>query len=272
MTKTSKYHGGLVFHRGRDSGIEQFCRIVASTLEDYGHMVERQSIIDPCTARVVTSQYMVELRLGELPEQDADGEVAGPRQRLTIAMSAAGEGYEDRDVSELMLVVMLYRMVDFCNAEKIEWLNPETVLTVTQFLSAFTSVSPRRVRSRQRTAADLSPAQPVAPEPLEPAAGQPDAAAEEEALARAFRCEADDMIEVISENEIRPNNVRRLATWGMTGMVAVISAPAAIPIAALNVVRGEDFRLNTQILSLTGLLTVLHGTGALANLADYLPI
>lgn len=267
MSKTPRYHGGLVFRHGRNPGIERFCRIVASTLHDYGHMVERQSILGPDVARVTTSRYVVELGLEERPERESGDSADGPRQRLEIAMYPAGEIHENRDVSELILVVMLYRMVDFCDAESIEWLSPATVLTVSQFLSAFTTVSPRRVHSRQRAMADLASAQP------EPAAAMAsETAAEEEALARAFRCEDDDMIETIPEDELRPNNVRRLATWGMTGMVAVISAPAALPIAALNVVRGEDFRLNTQILSLTGLLTVLHGTGTLANLTYYLPI
>lgn len=294
MKQSGMYHGGLVFLSHETTGMDRFCRIVAATLEDYGHQVERQSIQSPTQARIVTSQYMVKLSLDDrryrtranqidATAADLDGR---HRHRVEIAMSPVREGHEDRDISELMMVVMLYRMVDICSTEQIEWMDPGTVLTVDQFLSAFSNVSPNRVR-RHRDSLDGKGsrfADPVTPHPDDPLHCQSDPAlhasvddlvdlTEEEILALAFR--ADDRSDNeggFSREEAAQNDIRRLAAWGLTGMVAFLSAPVAASMAAVNLARGEDFRLNTQVLSLTGLLVVLQSSGALANVVSYLPI
>jgi hypothetical protein len=40
--------------------------------------------------------------------------------------------------------------------------------------------------------------------------------------------------------------------------------------AAVNLLKGEDFRLNTHVLSLTGLLVMLQSSGALASAVNML--
>lgn len=286
MTQTGMYHGGIVFHDDAENPLDGFCRIVTATLEDYGHQVERQSVIDAGQARVVTSQYLVKLSLDERRYRDrSDARRAGKRpakarHRLEIEMTPAAEGYEDRDISELMLVVMLYRMVDICNTELIEWMDPGTVLTVDQFLSAFTNVSPHRVHG---SGGPRGPGFASSAETAPDAAGHHDELAEDasrmveltedEALALAFRAPGGfDAGEGLSPGQEAQSDIRRLAIWGMTGMIAVLSTPVAASMAAVNLVRGEDFRLNTQVLSLTGLLVVLNSSGALASAVSYLPI
>lgn len=283
MSRNSIYHGGLVFCGDGEASIEQFCRIVTATLEDYGHRVERQSVADSHSARVVTTQYMVKLSLDERHYRSDESDMperTAPCHRLEISMTAADAGYEDRDISELMLVVMLYRMVDICNTLSIEWMDPGTVLTIDQFLSAFTNVSPHRVHSRPAetgtSATRFAPVEETAQQidgclPPDRAGDQ---MTDEEALAMAFRStdvDGDGEADLTPE-EAAQNDIRRLAAWGLTGMVAFMSAPVAASMAAVNLARGEDLRLNTQVLSLTGLLVVLHGTGALANMVNYLPI
>lgn len=288
MAQTGMYHGGLVFQNDDDAALSQFCRIVTATLEDYGHQVDRQSVLNPREARVVCSQYLVKLSLDDrrYRQPDAIGDAPGKsRHRLEIEMIPAASGYEDRDISQLMMVVMLYRMVDICNTEAIEWMDPGTVLTVDQFLSAFTNVSPHRVHTRQEPLDDrgarFAPIEDTAPslarqcDTLSAAADELDdellvRLSEEEALSLAFR--SDEAASSPSVEETAQNDIRRLATWGLTGMVAFMSAPVAASMAAVNLVRGEDFRLNTQVLSLTGLLAVLQSSGALASAVSYLPI
>jgi len=58
----------------------------------------------------------------------------------------------------------------------------------------------------------------------------------------------------------------------MTGMMVFLSTPVAASMAAVNLIRGEDFRMNTQVLSLTGLLVSLQSSGALASAVSYIPM
>lgn len=286
MAQTGNYHGGIVFHGDEAAALDRFCRIVSASLEDYGHAVERQSLTDPGHARVVSSRYLVHLSLDDRRYRPQAPELAvcggRARHRLEIEMTPVSGAHEDRDISELMMVVMLYRMVDICNTEAIEWMDPATVLSVDQFLSAFGNVSPHRVNGQgQGRTARFAPVNEAAPQP-DKAHGALYATTDddimiplsaEEELALAFRAgicaDADGMAD---KQEQAQSDIRRLAIWGMTGMVAFMSAPVAASMAAVNLARGEDFRLNTQVLSLTGCLVSLQGSGALAQVVGYLSI
>lgn len=289
MTQTGKYHGGLVFFGAQDNALDRFSRIVTATLEDYGHPVERQSIVNPQQARIVSSHYLVKLSLGTAPSHMA--EIATPSkslQRLEIALFPISGGADDRDISQLMLVVMMYRMVDIFATRAIEWLDPDMVLSLDQFLGAFTNVSPRRVRGSQEILeTGDTPFAPVAETepglamqfdnirgqvPHDGEQGLVDLS-EEETLAFAYRLSASrGFADAPTPEDEAQNDIRRLAAWGMTGMVGFLCAPVALSMAAVNLVRGEDFRLNTNVLSLTGLLVMLQSSGALASAMSYLPI
>lgn len=294
MTRTDSYHGGLVFANTQDNVLDRFCRIIASTLEDYGHQVERQTVLDDTLARVVTHQHMVKVTLEPWSDFGSQGaraaaldEAAGLRarkeqedtpslQRVVFSITPVAPGEEDREVTELLLVVMLYRMVDAMPSKQIEWLDAGTVLTVDQFLSAFSNISPRRVRSRQevvepcsRRFASIDETEPGLAKHCAEILGRAPYAEQEgiidltddEILALAFRTnpQTDEFGDFIGQ----PNNVQRLATWGITGMIAFISAPVAASVAAVNLARGEDLRLNTQVLAYSGFLTTVTGMGVL---------
>jgi hypothetical protein len=283
------YHGGLVFFGNPDQALDRFTRIVTATLEDYGNSVERQSILDASQARVVASQYLVKLTLREAPDAIFEIKMNNKSlQRLEISLCPAASDRDDKDISELMLVVMLYRMVDVFATRSIEWLDAGTVLTIDEFLTAFTNVSPRRVRGRQEVL-EAGDAPFVSVDDTEQGLAQRyDALAEqvdqdaaydlvdltdEETLALAYRFSPrPEDKNAFTPEELAQNDIRRLATWGMTGMVAFLSAPVALSLAAVNLARGEDFRLNTNVLSLTGLLVMLQSTGALASAVSYLPL
>jgi hypothetical protein len=306
VTKTGMYHGGLVFFGYPDNPLDQLVRVVSATLEDYGHPVERQSVMSEQDGYVLSSDFLVRVALEPCKtEQDSASarsqrldQAAGlrrseraqperPRTRVSIEVSAVEPGSEDSEITELMLVVMLYRMVDVFSVDHVEWLDRSTKLPVADFLSAFSNVSPRRVRGRQEivespesrfgsvdeTAAGLAEHYDaiLGHAPHSGKIGLIDLS-DEESLAMAFRehphpkelgPEAFD-----SENQ---NDVRRLAAWGMTGMMVFLSAPVAASMAAVNIARGEDFRLNTHVLSLTGFLVVLQSSGALASVVNAIP-
>ncbi|GAB5436747.1 hypothetical protein [Falsiruegeria mediterranea] len=303
MTQTGKYHGGLVFLGNQDGSLDRFSRIVTATLEDYGHSVERQTLSGPHEARIVTSQFHVKLSLDPNPVcvdhtarlDDAAGLNRGKKEtrqrvhnRLVIALTPVSEQHDDRDVTELMLVVMLYRMVDLYASEHIEWLDPNVSLTIEQFLGAFANVSPRRVRGRQEIIYEnggrFAPIDETAPDlamRYDTIAGQTPHGGEfglieltdEEALALAFRSDPHpDELDGMSPEERAQSDIRRLTSWAMTGTLAFVSAPVALSLAAVNLARGEDFRLNTQVLSLTGALVFLQSSGAMASVMSILPL
>ena len=78
--------------------------------------------------------------------------------------------------------------------------------------------------------------------------------------------------DVIDGDTGAESDIRRLASWGLTGVVACLSGPVGLSMAAVNLMRGEDFRLNTHVLALTGFLVVSTSNGMVAQVVSALPI
>ncbi len=295
MTPKNRYHGGLQF-KGNDRGaLERFANIVAATLEDYGHLVERKTLLSTSKASIVSSQYLVSLTLEtDTTESDDRHErldraaglktltrkpVSRPKNRLFISMSPVSPLLDDNEISELMLVVILYRMVDICSSQRVEWLSPNTVLTVEQFMSAFDELAPRPARDRKQVFEAVSGQfagmqTPDAPE-LEltyKPRSRPIHLTDDQLLSIAFRTESEfEPEETLAEEDTEtPSDIQRLTSWGMTGVVASLSLPVALSMAAVNLIKGEDFRLNTQVLSYTSAIVVLQSTGAMAGIGSAL--
>ncbi|MES0823987.1 hypothetical protein [Ruegeria sp. SCP11] len=302
MAPKHSYHGGLQFNGGTDNAIERFGAIVAATLEDYGHLVERKSILSESEASIVSSQYLVRLTLDT---QLADSEdrfermdraaglktsrrpiVTLPNNRLSITISPVSALLDDTEISELMLVVMLYRMVDICATQRVEWLSPNTVLTIEQFMSAFDTLTPSKQRDRRQifeavtgpfaglNITDEDQLDEPQKEALTPAA-RPIQLSDEQLLSIAFRTEpieqpSDGNEDTAPLDHDKPSDILRLSTWGLTGAVASVSVPIAASLAAVNLIRGEDFRLNTQVLAYSVAISALSTSGALAGVANAL--
>ena len=285
MGKAEKLHGGLIFRTGDQAGIDRFCRVVTATLEDYGHPVERQTLQGEDSARVTARRHMVKLELCErprtapLPEgaiQNAFAEADEETETyLTLSLFPVEPDRDDRSHSELLLVVMLYRIVEAYRATSVEWLSTEAVVPVRHFLTAFENVSPRRVRARQEVIssrrdrfASVDETERTVGQTFETMTGHRVGLgdegfvhlSEEERVAFAMRADDEDEDEFDMTEE---SDVGRLAAWGMTGVVYTISAPVAISLAAVNLARGENIRLNTHALALTGGIAALHGSGML---------
>ena len=62
-----------------------------------------------------------------------------------------------------------------------------------------------------------------------------------------------------------PSNILGLTSWGMTGVVLAL---IAISMAAVNLIRGEDFRLNTQMLAFTTAIFGPSTSNAFAGVAN----
>lgn len=268
-SSAAQYYGGLIYFGNCAQGLDAFCRIATATFEDYGHAVERQTLTGPDTARITTSRFRSVMRLLRCD---------GGETRLEIELDPADPN-GSKSEAELLLVVQLYRMIEAYSADLVEWLAPTTRLPVRRFLAAFQNVSPRRIRSRQEIIGEgamrFAPVEETEARidrrfrtiaGQRPGFGQEGLVkmSDEEALALAFRSD-----EVEEEPD---SDIRRLATWGMTGAVALTSAPVAVSLAAVNLVRGEDFRLNTHVLALTGFVATMSSSGLLADLTSMIPL
>jgi len=300
VTPKHSYHGGLQFDGEADGAIERFSNIVATTLQDYGHLVERKTELSPTEASIVSSQYLVRLTLdthviGTEDRFERMDRAAGlktaqkpivtvPKNRLTITVTPVSALLDDSEISELMLVVILYRMVDICATKRVEWLSPNTVLTIEQFMSAFDTLTPSKPRDRKQIfeavtgpfagldipEEDLDEPQKMAQKP----AARPIQLSDEQLLSIAFRTETIeqplDRVDTRPLDHEKPSDILRLTSWGLTGAVASVSVPIAASMAAVNLIRGEDFRLNTQVLAYTVAISALSTSGAFAGVANAL--
>ncbi|WP_367646782.1 hypothetical protein [Ruegeria arenilitoris] len=302
MTAKHNYHGGLQFDGDTGGALERFGSIVATTLEDYGHLVERKSILGETDASIVSSQYLVRLTLDtqivgvddrfERLDRAAGLKTARrpivtlPKNRLTITVSPVSPLLDDSEISELMLVVILYRMVDICATQRVEWLSPNTVLTMEQFMSAFDTLAPSKSRNRKQIFEAVTgpfaglnvSGEEVLDKPQKEAlaqAARPIQLSDEQLLSIAFRTETieqsnDGNKDTPPLDHEKPSDILRLTSWGLTGAVASVSVPIAASVAAVNLIKGEDFRLNTQVLAYTLAISALSTSGAFAGVANAL--
>ena len=275
MAKNERYHGGLVFFDANMKSLDDVCRAVSSTFADYGYLVERQSILGDGTACITSLRIAVRLQI----ERDAE------QSRLILTLITADRSLVAPDMAQLVLLAMMFRILETHPAHSVEWLNPATVLPAGKFVQAVTKVSPRRVPDRQQVLdAEFYRFLPVeeAEETIcsrydemcgQVGRVQAQPETEQDYLARVFRC--DDWMDdgdVIDGDTGAESDIRRLASWGLTGVVACLSGPVGLFMAAVNLMRGEDFRLNTHVLALTGFLVVSTSNGMVAQVVSALPI
>ena len=279
MAQSSEYHGGLVFPGDARNALARCSSIVQETLEDYGHAVEHSVTVTEDAAQLHTAAYSADLVLAPagLPEDTAPaGDPRRPARpvplRLTVALTPSFSGYDGHETSELLLAVVLYRLVQSLGATGIEWMDTSTPLTRAQFLSAFPGMEPdgtapgktaRRFAPVEDTMSGVSRrCDMIMGRRSRPGRTGLVKMTEEERLALAFRAEPHPDELSAEETGGHPSSQLRLASWAMTGVVASVSAPVAVSLAAVNLVRGEDFRLNTQVLSLSAFVAFMHGSGA----------
>lgn len=269
MTQRSEYHGGLVFPGDAQNALADCSGIVMETLEDYGHPVEHAVPLSAASEDLHTAGCCVRLELSALPD-GSPGAAAGAA-RLTVSLTPSFAGHDTRETNELLLAVILFRLVQHLDATRISWLDFPGMLTRDQFLGAFSGAAPQPVRPNRPHRGF----QPVDDEldsisrRCDTIMGRPAHGGisglvemtEEERLALAFR-EDPHPDEVVPGEEAQESSQLRLASWAMTGMVASVSAPVALSLAAVNLVRGENFRLNTQVLSLSAFVAFMHSSGA----------
>ena len=86
-----------------------------------------------------------------------------------------------------------------------------------------------------------------------------------ESLEDVFRKEVALPPDMVAEDGRHASTERRLATWTVTASIAVFAPPVGAAMATYNLIRGENFRLTAQALTLTGAYMGLGLTRAMAD-------
>jgi hypothetical protein len=239
MAESGYFHAALC-------GSERFSRDVAR--------------ITSLARRVLTDQGIAILDDGARP-----GDIRTAAFRLTVRAAPAPESVTARIVlrltpemvsrdpylaPDLVLIIVMYRLTQALRPVAVEWLDAQAVIPAQAFLDAFDGVDSAESAQAARSRRTATPAADKPPTPE---------LTEDQRIARRLR--ADSFAVPATRAEKARNDIQRLTAWAMTGCVATVSLPVAASLAAVNLIRGEDFRLNTQVLSLSGLVGTVSGFG-----------
>jgi hypothetical protein len=159
MAQIDSFHGGLLFYGDPDCTLLRGVQIVADTLRDYGYQPGDDMEIGERSASLNSPEYAASCALETRPPSEEDRKAApemnywapGLRQRMVIRLEPAFPEAQDKEISELLMAVILYRMVRVFATEQLEWMDPETTLTVDQFASAFANIPERSRQASQAT-------------------------------------------------------------------------------------------------------------------------
>ncbi len=256
MSGNVRLHGAVRFSPECRAELACICGLVSQTFEESGFAVKCQNIQSGDLALVLSEQLVVELSM--FPDE--------VETRLVIGVTAPGSDRAHVDQVRRVLLVILFRILQKHETIAVEWMSPNTVLPSAQFEAVFGDLPSSVVLSDKiASPAARHRRAPSVQEAAMAAAARQDcqdqAPAEPERATPASAPDADQPEGLV--DDLPDSDIRRLATWGMTGVVLCLSGPVGISMATVNLLRGEDFRLNTQVLSLTGFLCVVTSTDAL---------
>ena len=201
------------------------------------------------------------------PEEDSE---FGPRVVLEVT-TRDGEVPTDETAAKILSDTVLASL-DFSDADIIEWYAPDTLIDRDDFIRLRSYVSPRRADVAN---AVLFPDEEAAEQSAE-------LKTEDQHLAMDLRHVLTESGEDAQNNEslgVRittfPKRVKAqdpaelrlsLASWLMTGLLALVSFPVAAAMFIIGISRGMNFRLATQALSVTMLFVVLANTDSVSRM------
>jgi hypothetical protein len=197
-------------------------------------------------------------RFGVSVEAQEDSDY-GPRILIKV-LSADGELPDDEEAAQILSDTVLAAL-KWSNADIIEWYAPDVLLSSEDFIRLRSYVSPRR-KANQAPEADGEGPQ-VAPR-------LHSFAPPDNLELTVPPCSGGPMASTSTSAPVHAAEKRMsLASWLMTGVLSFIAAPIGVATAVVGLGRGLDFRMVTQILSVTALFAVLLKTDRLQDLMGY---
>lgn len=224
MAHTTKFHGGLTYYGLPGSALAKCSCTIADTLEEYGHSVDQFSAHDSDVIALACDQYRLVLRMDDQPSDIQAGKVRAGPQRVVISLQPNFPKHCDAELSEMLMAIMLYRLVNMLGAEHIEWMTPSAKLTRKQFLGVFAKIRP------------MQPPQPIS-------ANERFAPIEQTAEELDQHCSAMQNISIVPTTKAVPS--QRFASWAGILM------------------RSSEFRFVTRVPPLTACAVLLQSSGVI---------
>ena len=175
----------------------------------------------------------------------------GDTSRLTIevAQLRASESLHP-EAPTAILAEILSLLIERTGGQSVEWGPERVAIPAPRFQSAFT---PLRARGRHDRIVPrrIRPAETAAPRPARAEVTMPDLKA------------------VFAVSDVEPETpslTRRASTWTATASVGVMNPAIGIPLAAYNLIKGEDLRITSHAFAITATLS-----GLTASTIGYLP-
>ena len=242
MAESRYFHAALCEPERFSRDVGRIASLVRRVLSDQGIAV----LDDGARAGDIrTAAFRLTVRSAPVPDRMP--------ARIVLRLTPEAVSRDPYLAPDLVLIIVMYRLTQALRPFAVEWLDAQAVIPAEAFLAAFDGVdsaeSAQAARSRRTSApvADEAPAESVSD------------LTEEQRI--AIRLRADSFAIPPTRAEKARNDIQRLTAWAMTGCVATVSLPVAASLAAVNLIRGEDFRLNTQVLSFTALVGTVSGFG-----------
>lgn len=290
------YRGKLGFQLREDSTLATAATLVIKTLEEYGHEVDGFHSKRAHRVTMDCDSYVVELRHRRTPSplRQTNGEAC--RCQLDVLFRPRFPDHTDEEMTELLLARVMQMLLGELSATTVEWLDTGIVMDSATFLSAFADhLEAAPVVADIQTPIGVETAEPVMPARISafdsyrkrikrqerPAAPvkAPKSAARFADIDETFgslertcdriierRDSARDKELVAAYRKVtramlpRGTTPNRATAWVLTAVMAVISLPVGLTVAAVNLARGGDVRFSLQMLAATAALIVLYSS------------
>lgn len=278
MTNTTHtVQAGLVFMGRKSFDIAAIACGIADVLERLGERVEERRCDSDVQASVRTRNIICRLRLVEGHPLPRIEEIPAHILELRIDRGAQSEAHAETS-SETLIAYLLAGLQPTLAPDYVQWVDPNAVLTRTEFRTAVANTAAMPAPARRAAAVTRQPkrlpdVEATYAQLRATITGASCGRTEEgrlDALRAAFRdpdpSEADARL---AEDDIRePTAPLRLSVWMLTIATGLFVPPVAVALAVINLLRGENMRLTSQTVALTGTFMVLATYGQIAQAAQ----
>ncbi len=202
--------------------------------------------------------------------------LSGPTCRIRVStmqdtvhvdVEPQGNGPEAIVQAQALLAVLVRDLIPVLDPDDLRWLDAAARISPQDFLQITGNVAPKRIDAPARA--------PVQQRPRRRKRLSTIAGKAEHLLRHHFRPQPtqEELVAEfgpIAENKYAPESApRRLSTWAITGVLAIAAPPVAATLAYLNLKKGENLRLNAQVLVMTTGLTIVISSGVLTALLTF---
>lgn len=303
MVHAKQFKGRLGFKSRSETLLNQGLVQAVDMLDDYGHPPTGINTRASGRIELECDQYRVTLRLRRLPlrmgVQIPHG-IAAPAIFLDVSLEQLFPEPRDHEITELLLAVLLRRLTEALCPLLVFWQDAPKAMSRNDFLGVFAQhdkpvddisdsvmlPSPQQLDDPDslpvlsatltpvRTAGTVNHSSPPARthagfSPVDDMADD----LERQCDRRAARNPGPADQVILAEDMPQQDRItqrQHIMSWAATGLIAMLSAPIAILLLLVELMRGSQMRPGTQILSVALFIGLLQGAGMVQAAAKVL--